>query len=258
MATDADLDELRSRLDALEQSAIGPAYTPLTGLKVAADGSFTYDFDGHVHARGVDLDAATFTPPATPAADEKVRWVSTTNGAVVAELGGYEVAASSRAYMQASHGAHSSRLEFNSGFGGSFDSVMALVNGVGMTIWDGNFSSGFLTTIKGGSGLISGGVNLWAGVSVHTDITLGAALIVTSASGFANAPLTPASWQLLFDGVPIGSQGFLFNDAAKHHQLGLTVGIAFNVAIGNHTIAHANTSALVTDPNDNCAWLLIG
>jgi hypothetical protein len=75
----------------------GVAYGSLQGMRVAADGAITYDFDGHVHARGFDLDVLHTTPPvyatgegplsappAPPTPDGRVRWLAA-NGAVVAD-----------------------------------------------------------------------------------------------------------------------------------------------------------------------------
>ncbi|MFL5901255.1 MAG: hypothetical protein ACJ75S_08670 [Solirubrobacterales bacterium] len=45
--------------------------TPLMGMRVAADGTITYDFDGHIMAEGLDLLAYKSTEPD----DRKVRWL---------------------------------------------------------------------------------------------------------------------------------------------------------------------------------------
>jgi hypothetical protein len=54
------------------------------GQHLAADGSITYDFSGHVHATGLDIDAAPAgnIPPANA-----VRWLRTSDGAVLALIG---------------------------------------------------------------------------------------------------------------------------------------------------------------------------
>lgn len=72
MPTDDQLAALEARIAALEAAQM-PAYTPLTGLKIAADGSSSFDFDGHVHAQGLDLDASVNE---TPPNDERVRWLN--------------------------------------------------------------------------------------------------------------------------------------------------------------------------------------
>jgi hypothetical protein len=75
----------------------GVGYGSLQGMRVAADGTITYDFDGHVHATGFDLDVLHTTPPVyavgegplnapppPPTPDGRVRWLAA-NGAVVAD-----------------------------------------------------------------------------------------------------------------------------------------------------------------------------
>jgi len=58
-------------------------------LVIGDDGSIGADFTGHVHAEGLDLDAGTSSTP--PDAD-RVRWLRTPTGAVVAELYGWRAA----------------------------------------------------------------------------------------------------------------------------------------------------------------------
>lgn len=62
---------------------------PAGGRVVHPDGTVSYDFDGHISARGVDILAGD---DANPASDRKVRWhKDTITGAVVAELQAYQV-----------------------------------------------------------------------------------------------------------------------------------------------------------------------
>lgn len=62
------------------------SYAALQGLRLAADGTVSYDFDGHVHADGLDLTAGVNT---TPPADRRVRWLRETTGELVADLSAY-------------------------------------------------------------------------------------------------------------------------------------------------------------------------
>src|SRR4051812_34771973 len=64
-----------------------------TFVRVAPDGTVTYDFAGHVHAQGLDLDAGT---NATPPDTDKLRWIRTSDGAVVAVDAGFLVAGDAR------------------------------------------------------------------------------------------------------------------------------------------------------------------
>lgn len=56
---------------------IGDGYTP-TFIRVNADGTISYDFDGHIHAQGLDLDTA----PAADFSKNQVRWTRTSDGAI--------------------------------------------------------------------------------------------------------------------------------------------------------------------------------
>jgi hypothetical protein len=64
----------------------GDFYAPDVGQQVAPDGTVTYDFDAHLHARGVDIDVGlTSTPPN----DRRIRWLRA-DGGVVAQLFAYQ------------------------------------------------------------------------------------------------------------------------------------------------------------------------
>jgi hypothetical protein len=51
---------LEDRIAALERRAAGaqPSYSAHGGMTVAADGQIAYDFDGHIHSQGLDIDVA--------------------------------------------------------------------------------------------------------------------------------------------------------------------------------------------------------
>jgi hypothetical protein len=59
-------------------------YGALQGMKVAADGAITYDFDGHIHAQGLDLDAYDLLEFADP---HRIRWLNP-DGSLAAGLEG--------------------------------------------------------------------------------------------------------------------------------------------------------------------------
>jgi hypothetical protein len=61
----------------------GDFYAPDVGQRIAPNGTVTYDFDAHLHARGIDLDAGVGIPPATVST---VRWLRQSDGAQVAQL----------------------------------------------------------------------------------------------------------------------------------------------------------------------------
>lgn len=56
------------------------------------DGSIYFDFDGHIHAEGLDLDTST---DAIPPDDSKIRWIKNSDGSVTAELSDYSTDANS-------------------------------------------------------------------------------------------------------------------------------------------------------------------
>ena len=63
--------------------------SPSGGQKVDAQGNVTYDFEGHIRAQGVDLDAGESSSPPD---DRRVRWLRRSDGAVVATLYAYQLA----------------------------------------------------------------------------------------------------------------------------------------------------------------------
>lgn len=80
------LTDLQKRVAALEQQAGGSDSLQPNVLTVAADGTIGANFTGHVHAQGVDLDAAT---SATPPSADVVRWLRTDTGGLVAQIQAY-------------------------------------------------------------------------------------------------------------------------------------------------------------------------
>jgi hypothetical protein len=79
---------------------VADTFTPDIGQRIDPAGRVTYDFDGHIHARGVDLDAGAFF--ATN--DDKVRWLAA-DGTEVAEIHGYQTGPDSNGVAAtASHG----------------------------------------------------------------------------------------------------------------------------------------------------------
>jgi hypothetical protein len=64
------------------------AAAPAGGRVVAPDGTVSYDFDGHIHAKGLDLPAApaVFIPENVPT-DSRVSWVAA-DGGLVARIWG--------------------------------------------------------------------------------------------------------------------------------------------------------------------------
>lgn len=66
---------------------MGDSYSPTNVIRDPLTGEVTYDFDGHIHAEGLDLDAGD---NASPPDDRKVRWLRLSDGAVVASIYAWE------------------------------------------------------------------------------------------------------------------------------------------------------------------------
>lgn len=82
---------VEDRLAALERALAGqlqPAFSPTSGMQVDAAGKVTFDFQGHVHGTGVDLDVGN---GANPPQDRRVRWINA-NGSAIADVYGYQSA----------------------------------------------------------------------------------------------------------------------------------------------------------------------
>lgn len=77
------IGELEAQLAGLADRAQPDTISNVAGQVVAADGSVSYDFDGHVRARGLDLLASTALAPPD---DRQVRWLDEATGAQVAQL----------------------------------------------------------------------------------------------------------------------------------------------------------------------------
>jgi hypothetical protein len=61
-------------------------FSPDVGQHVDPQGHVTYDFDAHLHARGIDLDTVSPRPAFN---DNKIRWTNQSDGSVVAVVEGY-------------------------------------------------------------------------------------------------------------------------------------------------------------------------
>jgi hypothetical protein len=90
----------------------GDFYAPDVGQQIAPDGTVTYDFDAHLHARGLDLDAGTGLEPPS---DRRVRWLRQSDGALVADAYAYEDASFRQAILRVTDGSQQAALH------GTFD-----------------------------------------------------------------------------------------------------------------------------------------
>lgn len=83
---DERVSELEAQLATLQARSVPPGYSALSGMTVDALGNVSYDFDGHVHAQGLDLDAGD---QLVPPDDDRVRWIRTSDRAVVADIAAF-------------------------------------------------------------------------------------------------------------------------------------------------------------------------
>jgi hypothetical protein len=86
-ARGATLDERVTALERAMAANVAPdAFSPSAGQVIDAKGKVTYEFDGHIHAEGIDFVAAE---DASPDPAEMIRWLRTLDGAAVADLTGF-------------------------------------------------------------------------------------------------------------------------------------------------------------------------
>lgn len=133
-------------------------YVNLGGLTTTPEGDVAYDFDGHVHARGVDLDAA---PNAIGTVDNLVRWVRQSDGAMVAAVYGWSQGPGVQNVLQleandAAGGA--TRVELDALSGGD-RSTLAATAGGGFASITANAGIGIanIITQDGGSSFVQAG-----------------------------------------------------------------------------------------------------
>jgi hypothetical protein len=176
----ADVAQLRSMLDQLESAGGEPAaqmgadtFAPDVGQQVAPDGTVTYDFDAHLHARGLDLDAGdTSTPPN----DRRVRWLRTTDGAVVAQIYSYDNVSFTETIVRglAPDGSHASALAATYDKAAGLSLVQALSGSAQRVIVDDLGQSDFiqgiarrLTNVDFGNASVA-----WPGASPSSNIAV--------------------------------------------------------------------------------------
>ncbi|MCW2986721.1 MAG: hypothetical protein JWR63_4291 [Conexibacter sp.] len=123
--------------DALPGGGGGDYFAPDAGQRIDAQGRVTYDFTGHIHAQGLDLDASPLTYDSP--VDRKVSWLDA-QLATVAEVFGYSnptdeagYAGSSgaivRARLQPGYSTARARLEATDANGGQRGIIEVINNG---------------------------------------------------------------------------------------------------------------------------------
>jgi hypothetical protein len=134
--------ELGTSPEALRGNLLGGAadetLTP-TYLTIAPDGTISANFSGHVQASGVDLPAGVDAVTATN--NSRVRWLRTSDGAVVASIFAFDNGAQAQVSLLAQHGASSSAIIPIATAGGA--AVRALANGILKLIVDETGASDF-------------------------------------------------------------------------------------------------------------------
>jgi hypothetical protein len=241
-----------ARVDLAAAQGGGDFYSPDVGQQVAPDGTVTYDFDAHLHARGLDLDAGTSN---SPPADRRIRWLRQSDGAVIAELLGWEVTNSQRVTNLTAHGntvlvgssllgvvnddapTQQASIEARLG-GGGLDRAQVTVRGQQATILDGNGYSDFLRRLVPGATRIN-----YGSLTYTFPGGIAGSPWLTVAHGLGTIPLV----QLVScSGGGDGSSGYscnsyYFKDATN---LSITVGAVGFVPAANTTV--------------NISWVAIG
>jgi hypothetical protein len=101
---------------------VADTFTPDIGQRIDPAGRVTYDFDAHIHARGLDLDAGT---GASAPADRRVRWLRTNDGAMMASLYGTELGSLFAESYAPTSGLQSARTQINANAGARRASIEA-------------------------------------------------------------------------------------------------------------------------------------
>lgn len=191
---------LEERVTTLEQQLAGTTPDSVTadvGQTVGPGGELSYEFNGHVKAAGLDLDAGGIAQPD----DRKVRWISTVDGTVVAELVGVDIAGNHGLSAKAIDGATNAGMR-----AGALDgrATVLLEAGQGVTAIDEDGRSSFLQLPND---------NLGQPRQVYAD--WGTAILTFTGGGTATAtvphrlPLTTPPEFAIAQAIPGG--GLLFN-----------------------------------------------
>lgn len=146
-------------------SGAGVGFAPLGGMTIDAAGHVTYDFAGHIHAKGIDLDdGQTNNPPN----DNRVRWLGS-DGRPTTEIASYQSGSTNAAFVQAERYSGPFNLKLPTGLTFSSDpnpassSIQGQVDGgLPFLLQDGNLRSSFLTF---------GGLNYYKSLLGQTTLT---------------------------------------------------------------------------------------
>lgn len=110
------LASLERRVRALEQAGLGLAPDSIQakgGQQISSAGVVTYDFNGHVHATGLDLDEASAL---NPASQQRVDWIRQATGDRTERIYGYRSAGSPALGLEVRPPASSNQDSFSTQF----------------------------------------------------------------------------------------------------------------------------------------------
>lgn len=258
----AALEQRIGRLEQLLASAVQPAYTPLSGLKVNPDGSIFYDFDGHLHARGLDLDAIPGFVQLLPPADRIVQWLRT-DASRAAALHAYAVSGVMNTLAAGAispSGAQLARIDASARDGAPGVSELRALAGPSAgpaqaVIYDAGGNSSFPQWSSGVqarqvglyySQLRFGGPVGGGATVTFPNVPAGLALPLFVGSAYQTIAGAMAFVDCSFDGVGVGSLSVYMNEALSHRALvPLFGGAQF---VGNN-LSHTMSFAVNTGAN---------
>jgi hypothetical protein len=247
---------LEDRVAALERiagSMAQPGYSSLNGAVVAADGSITYDFDGHISSSGIDLNSEG--SPDFPGGSQLI-WKRSTDGSRAMVVSGFtnpggpgantfgfvdvhgqSPSAPAQLQLTAEQGnyANYSRLSLYGNSGGG--AIQAEVNGKLRTLLGLGGKSNFPSWSRGisysgdsagstrtialefATQRFAGSLNAGA-TGFFTDVPVGLGVVIFTGSAYQTVNGAMGFIDCTFNGVNTGGMSQFFNEASSHRAFG--------------------------------------
>jgi hypothetical protein len=255
------------------------------GQRIGPNGELTYDFNGHVHATGLDLDAGT---TGSPPDDRKIRWLRQADGGVAAQVYGYSAGGGDALALRAGDPATPTGLEISSVLGDreitalAFPQQERILDEQGRSDFVFHRTTGGVTRFELAWNAAEGTIDAYeAGVLVAQlaehltnaaplNATDGAAPVGTFdlprdnmhvalscvATGFAPAANTTCHIDWFLDGVDVGASHIYINPANVHLTFPPFLHVRTDLAAGSHTIEPQAGAGTVRDFNDYASVLV--